>query len=658
MSAVAQLRTVYRELGVPERIFCVLFPVWLLFYLVSPSGGLRPYLQLGTYFFGGWCAIRWTRRAIRKTIWWLRNRLVVAFLFIAGVPILMGAMLAGLGVWALAHQLGIYLVTSEFNRRVAAIEDGVQSLQRSDPAERAQAVRKLGELLSQRFPGFEVVARGLGEWRYPAGSALTEPPAGWGNASGVVIKDGFFYAWAHVRREDLAVTALAPVTRMFLSDLAPGLGEISLISLGVAPTGGRPPRMMRSRLSAAQGTPDGSAASVPSPVNPLDLEVWWAAPIPASFWESRATSEVLLGIHSRIFAVLRVFFSQKVDWDQGLLLYILYGVSILFFIVEAVSVAVGVSITRTVTGAVHDLYEGTMRITQGDFSHRIQIKGNDQVADLSRTFNRMTENLERLLAVAKESERLQAELEIAREVQAQLYPRQLPSVEGLQLTSRWQPARTVSGDYFDYQALDANRLAIAIGDVAGKGISAALLMATVQSCFRTQIRYCLEAAAAAGSGSRLSVSTAGLVAQLNQQLHTFTTPEKFATFFFGVFDKTTGQFTYTNAGHLPPILLRNGEARRLEVNGMVVGAFPFADYDDSRVDLLTGDMLIFFTDGITEPQNEYGEMFGEERLIDIVAKYERSESEAIISKVLESVQEWTGSPDLQDDMTLLLARRQ
>ena len=115
--------------------------------------------------------------------------------------------------------------------------------------------------------------------------------------------------------------------------------------------------------------------------------------------------------------------------------------------------------------------------------------------------------------------------------------------------------------------------------------------------------------------------------------------------------------TYTNAGHLPPILVRNGAASRLEVNGTVVGAFSFAQYGESSIRLEPGDLLVCFTDGITEPENEFGEMFGEDRLTELVVKHASRDSADIINAATESVRQWTGSPELQDDMTLLLARR-
>ena len=128
-------------------------------------------------------------------------------------------------------------------------------------------------------------------------------------------------------------------------------------------------------------------------------------------------------------------------------------------------------------------------------------------------------------------------------------------------------------------------------------------------------------------------------------------------FFFGLFDETTCTLTYTNAGHLSPLLFRKDEVTPLDSNGTVVGAFPFARYDESCVTLQPGDLLVCYTDGITEPENAYGEMFGEERLIELVKKHAAQDDHEIIRVVMDSVRSWTGSPELFDDMTLLLARQ-
>jgi sigma-B regulation protein RsbU (phosphoserine phosphatase) len=243
----------------------------------------------------------------------------------------------------------------------------------------------------------------------------------------------------------------------------------------------------------------------------------------------------------------------------------------------------------------------------------------------------------------------------------QLFPRTVPRTKTLRVTAVCHPARMVSGDYYDYELLRDAQVALAIGDVAGKGISAALLMATLQSSLRTELQYSLDTAVAAGGEGNgragAGYSTSRLVSRLNRQLFTATSAEKYATFCLAVYDDASGVLTYTNAGHLPPLVVRKGSVQRLDVNGTVVGAFSFAKYDESRVTLEPEDLLVCFTDGVTEPQNEFGEMFGEERFQDLIARNAHLSEENIVDAVIAGVRGWTGSEELQDDLTLLLARR-
>jgi len=185
---------------------------------------------------------------------------------------------------------------------------------------------------------------------------------------------------------------------------------------------------------------------------------------------------------------------------------------------------------------------------------------------------------------------------------------------------------------------------------AGKGISAALLMASIQSTMRTLI--------SAGSGNAAyRYSAVDMVSTLNRQLYATTSPEKYATFYFALYDEDTHALTYTNAGHLAPILLRGQSFQLLDSTGTVVGAFPIARYEEKTIELEAGDVLVAYTDGIVEPENVYGEQFGEERLQDLLIKYQRTESAELIARAMEAVVQWTGAGELQDDMTMVVARR-
>lgn len=648
----------WRRYGWLERTFPAALLLWILLSWVAPASAFRSMAEILAFFLGAGIFLRYSRRGVRKTIWSLRNRLYVTYLFIAVVPICLILLLALIGVYILTGQVGVYLVSSELERRTVSLRNTAEFLLNAPETRRSEALREVSRYFSKRFPGMELLIRDQKEIRIPPDASIVAPPPGWGTVSGILERDHQLYVWAHAEAGDRDVTLLAPLTPEILSGLVPQLGEVTYMTL--AEDGKAQPARKR-RLGIQRKTmeqeEEGARDALPPPANRFDIVVDWFTLTPVAVWEQPLKMRnVVISVRTRFSAVFRVITGEQADFSEKFAGIIFAAVAILFLVVELVSLIIGVNLTRTITSAVHDLYEGTQKIRQGDFSHRIRAKGQDQLAELSSSFNRMTENIERLLEISKEKERLQAELELAREVQAQLYPKTVPALKTLKLLAACNPARMVSGDYFDYQPLLESKVALALGDVAGKGISAALLMATVGSCLRTQIRHCLDAPKQSGNGE-LPMPVSQLVAQLNKQIYQDSAPEKYLTFFFAVYDDASSLLTYTNAGHLPPLLIRNGQVTRLDVNGTVVGAFPFAQYGESAVELISGDLLVCYTDGITEPENEYGEMFGEDRLIDVLLRNaERDESE-LVNAVMDAVRSWTASSELQDDMTMLVARR-
>jgi sigma-B regulation protein RsbU (phosphoserine phosphatase) len=614
------------RLGKPEIAFGVLLVIYIALTLTVGSNLLTIALKIVLAILGSVIFIRLSHLAVRRALWRLRNRLIIAYLFIGLVPIVLITTLLALGAYLVIGQFSNYLVTSELERRLGMLRGSVGFLSSSNDPE---SIRRL---LRPRYPGLEIM--------------VDEPEVKWKDTNGLVMKDGLLYGWAHFVGAQHTVSALFPITRELLGDLAPDLCESTILN----PATARSP--LHSSLQSEHGEP--SHNRMPPAVNFLDIGIASFAPLRVE----GATEMHWLTIWTRPSAVLRTVFAQKIDFGNDWIPALFTFVAVLFLIAELIALQIGISITRTITGAVHNLYEGTLRVTGGDFTHRIPTDSKDQLGELASSFNQMTGNLERLVTVEKEKERLSAEIEIAREVQNQLYPKTVPDSKTLRLTGLCHPARMVSGDYYDYQKIGDTQVAIALGDVAGKGISAALLMATVQSSFRTQLRSALEfAASAGGPSSRLALSPSVVVSKVNQYLFAYTAPEKFTTFYFGLYEEKDSVLTYTNGGHLPPMLIRAGEVSRLDVNGTVVGAFPFSKYDESRIELTPGDLLVFFTDGITEPENEYGEMFGEERLEELVCRNAHMDDQKIIDSIIHAVRQWTGSDELQDDMTLLLVRR-
>ena len=235
----------------------------------------------------------------------------------------------------------------------------------------------------------------------------------------------------------------------------------------------------------------------------------------------------------------------------------------------------------------------------------------------------------------------QEELKRAREIQQMLLPSTLPQLAGVQIAGAWQPAREVGGDYFDVIQLDKNRLGICMGDVAGKGITAALLMANLQASFR---------AFATSEASPQVVCT-----KLNKFLCANTAAGKFVTFFYAVLDADARTLTYENAGHSPGLLLRgNGTTETLQGGGAVLGALPDWAYQDFTAQLQPGDQLLLSTDGITEAENAQLEEFGDERLLEAARARDGSALE-VQRTIMRQVTAFCGG-NFRDDATLLVLR--
>lgn len=612
------------------RVIFILALVVDAILLATDSGGelLAVVLAIG----GVWMLFRHLRPML---LWKVRNRLIVTYMFIAVVPITLILGLFFVAGWLLTAQYAGYLVSSAIEHRETAIETPARLLARELQADRTTIMQ---QLTATGIPSFEALVTGNQTFRYPPDSTLQMPPGDWKDYTGVVYKDNRHYLMSLVNNGSNRSLILMPLTKDLLADLVPGLGGLRKPEVTPQPNTKCYPvdRRMVCFGNVLAGV-------LPPEYNVLDVGVIGLAPISLADWDhpnSGAPSDIL--IDTRLSAVLGV--TNKSDSSQSLY-YGLLALVALLGIAESISLIIGVSMTRTITGAVHNLYAGTTKIGEGDFVHRIPVKGADQLGDLGRSFNNMAGQLGQFVTVTREKERLQSEIAIASEVQTRLFPGKPPAAKTVEMLGVCHAARMVSGDYYDYFTAADGELAIALGDVAGKGISAALLMASIQSIMRTQL-----------SDGGTAITPSNTVARLNRLLYASTSPEKYATFFFGLYNEDTRQLTYTNAGHLPPLLVHGDAWEFLEVTGSVVGAFPSLKYEERSVPLGKGDLLVAYTDGITEPENAYGEDFGAERLAEVVMRHRDATPEAIVAKVLEAVRHWDASGEQADDMTLMIVR--
>jgi sigma-B regulation protein RsbU (phosphoserine phosphatase) len=494
----------------------------------------------------------------------------------------------------------------------------------------------------------------------------------------------------------LSVVTSLPVDSALMDVVAEGLGRVGLSGLM---TGG--PQTTPAASAPSSGATNSGPRSLdndlkrtsvyggaePEAVNFCDFEVPFLSTMDIRSWETGLPDNVPIRVHSRPSVLYRQLFGSSLGGIvTSYIRYGLVGLCILFALIEALALWMARRVSGNITTSVEELYAATQRVDRGDFVHRIPAAPTgkrDQLGELSRSFNRMTGSLERLLLEQQEKERMQSELTIAHEVQANLFPQHVHDLPTLQLYGVCRPARTVSGDYYDFLIFhhpdnpdgsqgSESGVGIALGDISGKGISAALLMATLHSAVRAyrlaseDLVYSESAIAAltasredlAGDSGKLFESPGRILSLLNRHLYRSTQPEKYATLFLAHYDVATAQLTYSNAGHLPPIVInRAGHVvRRLDRGGTVVGLMDGMRYEEARFKMNSGDILVAYSDGITEPENDFGE-FGEARLMEIVARYRDQPLEVISRQVLLALDTWIGASEQPDDITLVLARQ-
>ncbi len=487
-----------------------------------------------------------------QLIWKVRNRLIVTYLFIAVVPIALILAFFLVAGWTLTAQFAGYMVSAAMENRERSIETPARLLARELPADRMAIVQ---QLTATGIPSFEALVTGNQVFRYPADSTIRMPPGDWKDYTGVVYKARQPYLMSLVGNGRNRSLILVPLTRDVLEKLVPGLGSLGMPESTPQSTADESTEV-ETNVSTYRNA---IAGLVPPQQNMLDFAITGFAPIEVAEWNRPNSGNTKMAlIVTRMSAVLGVVFPSKIS--EPLLPFVIgfYVIVVMLGLAELVSWYIGISMTGTITGAVHNLYEGTKKIGEGAFAYRIPVRGRDQLAELGHSFNKMAEQLEQFVEVTREKERLQSEIAIASEVQTRLFPHKPPASDTVGMLGVCHAARMVSGDYYDYFVAADGELAIALGDVAGKGISAALLMASIQSIMRTQL-----------SDAGAAVTPANTVARLNRLLYASTSPEKYATFFFGLYNENTRRIRYTNAGHLPPLLIHGDDYEFLEVTGSV-----------------------------------------------------------------------------------------
>jgi phosphoserine phosphatase RsbU/P len=668
---------------------------------------------------------RWLKR---RMLWRLRNRLIVTYVFIGVTPVVLLVLLGSLALYLFAGQFANFVVTSEINTRLRSLEAvngavGNELASRLERGADAAAESLAGLKKRDRAWGRRQVCAWYGTQPLPscadeqgesliafpeflnkAGNPYTQQISA-GQPFRQIVRDQHALYLRTISvlstgARNLTVVTSEPLDKKLIEKIAADLGEITLHGSGITleetpaqapnpawkdPGARSTPSAQPKRAetvsgneipssgqsSGSEASPTFSVGTLPPASNIFDREIIFGTPLPVVEWKSGVDESAVAGVHVRTRPSILYgrLFATWGDFAHGVE-YMLLASLVVLAIIETVALIIGTSMTRTVTRAVAQLYEATRHIDRGDFSHRIPVESRDQLAQLALSFNTMTSSIEKLIQEQKEKQRLENELVIAQEVQAQLFPRQVSELESLEVHGFCRPARTVSGDYYDFLTANSQKLILAVGDISGKGISAALLMATIHSAVRAysmegmpQLREPVGVGTVAGAGRMMAtwpegveVSPGALLALLNHQLYQSTPPEKYATLFLAVYEASGHQLTYSNGGHLPPILIaEDGSIRRLDAGGTVVGLFDNMVYEEASVRMRPGEIFLAYSDGVTEPENEFEE-FGEDRLIELVRTNRHLPLAQISQEVTLAVDNWIGENEQPDDVTLVLAR--
>jgi phosphoserine phosphatase RsbU/P len=596
---------------------------------------------------------RFWSRWREELLWSLRNRLILAYLFLGVVPTVLLLILASMLGQILYSQLGAYLLYHDIEDRVA-IMSSLAATQASLPASldekaREKALTQQAELsVGQKMPkprvNFEVMPKFFPEMAGPAGHSFSG-----------LIQSGNQLRLVGMRELENSqgkriVEVSIPFDSELLENVAPDLGpiEITLAQTVEDEAGKNSVRIgtknyrkldkiltHKRELLPAESWLDpvveGFSKLEAVYVSPEE-KVEHAHPVFA-FYKARRSQ-----LNHRIFSSVGEFGGARVFQIQLL--------AVVFLVIELAALIIGVVLAKAITKTISELYRATQFVREGNFSHRVAVERKDQLGVLGESFNLMTSSINRLVDEQKQLQRLENEILIAREVQDQLFPRGFPKVEGLEIEAICKAARSVSGDYYDFIQLDPTHVAIALGDISGKGISAALLMASLQAALRSQLLT---------PGSE-HLSTAELVGRLNKHLVRNTGEDRFATFLVAVYDMESRKLRYTNAGHLPGFCLSDSKSMHLDVGGMVLGIVDDYPYQEGVVDVPRDAVFIAYSDGLVEPENAYGEEFGVSRLEAAAQRVRQGDPKRIATALMTAAEEWSGSPEQADDMTVIVAK--
>jgi serine phosphatase RsbU (regulator of sigma subunit) len=607
--------------------------------------------------FGLYFGFRLIRVVLRRLLWRIRTKLLVSYLFIALVPVVLLGLFFLIAGFLLVGLVASQQVTGELGRVAqvvkAAAEAAATELPAGDAAAgaafaaRLRAARGLPSSLSYAFSrrGHLVASAGdaprtLPEWlEEEEFTGLVRGSAG-GNVLRVVWRQGV--AWAVF---DL------PVGPALFADLEKQTG-IHVFRREETESSGPGGRKRTSRVVVELDDENGQGVRLGEGAR---SGLAFVALAERFDWETGKKEIEPLTFQFQPLELFRRLSPGLIPWEReekrkmvDVLFYALGALGVVFLVVYAVALALGLLLARSVTASVHALSVGTNRVRQGDFSHPVKVRSRDQLGELGESFNLMAHGIKDLLREQAEKERLEEELRIARQIQMSLLPAQGVSLPGLRIAALCLPAAEVGGDYYDLLPLSPTRMGVLVADVSGKGTSAALYMAELKGLVLSLSRIY--------DSPRLLLGEANRILSANMDRHSFITMT------YAVVDTAARTMRYARAGHNPIIHLEAGTGRTRVLTppglGLAIdrGARFEEILEEAEAPLSEGDLFLFFTDGLSEAMNPEAELFGESRLRKVIEESEGLESDAVKERILDEIRRFVGGAAQHDDMTLVVLK--
>ena len=611
----------------------------------------------------------------RRLLWRVRRKLILSYIFIGVVPALLIIVFFLLGGVVIFMNVSAYLFKDGYDEIVDYVKlttEAVASELSRTPETALQSIARIHRNAAKPYPALSFVFVPMpdapierlvaGRWEHMAApSALP----GWLRGAAVPGSSIALPSQDSPDRVDLVIRAAMPVTidgtlsGYVIGDLPVSVEIVQRLQDATSVRASAVTIIPDDpdRTAGALGKADGASQAANSTVQTLfrksviflDYLDWNTG---ATHRVSVALSYRLGELYRRLSSAQQILMGTYTFGEMAMLALAL--VAFLFLIIEFVALLMGLALARSITSSIHQLFMGTERVRQGDFGHRIDIDTKDQLGELAGSFNQMTGSIEGLLQTAAEKKRLEEELRIARVIQMSLLPRGPLDVPGLAITALCVPAREVGGDYYDFFQLPGDRLGVLIADVSGKGTSAALYMAELKGLVLAL--------------SQMYESPRKLLIEVNRIISEHLDSRSFITMTYAVLDVQQGSMTFCRAGHTPLIFLPAPSptapaARVLTPSGMVLGlridgaAEKFSELlEEERVDLATGDVIVLYTDGITEAMNRDQDLFGESRLSRIVEEHGHLDSGELRERILREIEAFVGGADQHDDMTMILLK--